>query len=78
MALLKKEKGMVGLKEAYEIAKMAWFCAPRNIYKKKCDLCHKKWGENGCIAEEKPSLFPVNFEGKCPVCGGELRQFTPF
>ena len=27
--------------------------------------------------EEKPAIFPIDFEGKCPVCGGEMRNYLP-
>lgn len=72
---------MSELARAWEAAEKAWRKAKeRNaVAKRQCESCFRKWKATGRKEEERPPLFPADYEGKCPTCGSELsRPIVPF
>ena len=59
-----------------EAAKNAWkkSKAKGSVAKRKCPDCYREWEKNGRRKEERPPLFPPDFEEPCPACGG---KFSP-
>ena len=72
---------MGDMQMAWQVAEKAWAVSSNksSVAKKQCTTCFDIWKSNGRIKQEKPPLFPPDFEGKCPSCNGELsRPFVPF
>ncbi len=42
-----------------------------------CEACEWDWQKAGKKADEKPPLFPVEYDGRCP-CGGKFRRVGCF
>jgi len=63
------------LQEAYAVAEEAWRkCSKEKsgISRRRCPLCFDKWRKDGSKPEDRPPVYPCDFQGKCPSCGGEL------
>lgn len=57
--------------DAREIAEKAWKETKIKHYlcRRKCLVCFEEWKKNG---GDKPPIFPSDYEGPCPTCGGKL------
>lgn len=42
---------------------------------RKCPNCFEKWEKGGRVDEEKPLLYPADYDGNC-LCGAELSRAT--
>ena len=65
---------MSGLEQAQEAADQAWAESKfkGKAAKRKCPKCFQDWAKKGRKIEEKPPLFPPDYEGNCPVCGSNF------
>jgi len=59
-----------------EIAKSAWenSSVGRSFSKKRCLYCMHMWRIEKRPEEDKPPIFPVDYEKNCPVCGCRLER----
>jgi len=59
--------------KAWEIAKKAE-AEHKNSgnAKKRCELCFSRWRASGSKEEDKPPVYPADFNGRCPDCGSKL------
>jgi hypothetical protein len=64
--------------KAWQIAEEAWRKTRGNqgSAKRKCEKCFDNWDKDGSRPEGKPPLFPPDFDGDCPDCGGKLADPT--
>jgi len=59
--------------KAWQVARQAWG-SRRGIAARKCEGCFRAWRKSGSKQEETPPLFPPDYKGCCPTCGGRLSQ----
>jgi len=62
--------------ECWVIARKAWKESrfKKCMSKKRCENCFRKWLDNGKLPEEKPPLFPPDYDNNCPLCGTALSK----
>jgi len=63
--------------QVWKIAEKAWADSRKSsVVKKKCRKCFDAWRSNDKQGQ-CPPLFPLDFKGKCPACGGVLDNAAP-
>jgi len=63
-----------GMSSVKEIAKEAWDNCDfkKSFSKKRCLYCMHVWRIKKLPDDQKPPIFPPDYEGNCPVCGCRL------
>ncbi len=80
-----EEKNKFG--EAVEFTKRLWEeyrennSSKKEEIRKKCHVCAQRLGSKEGVGRKSFPVFPSNYEGECPLCGGMinsvLRRITP-
>lgn len=45
-----------------------------NLAVMKCTACFEAWLIKGRKTDNRPPVFPPNYEGECPMCGGKMES----
>ena len=62
------------IEEYRKVADEVWKVPGKYKGKKECEDCVEEAKNNG---DERPPMFPSEYEGNCPRCGGRFRQVFP-